>query len=594
MSWYGTAEDSTPARHDMDLAENRQVRLIAPSTAEDDQQEQLQEGIERQRKALEQMMTSRQSIDATLQTLNAEMGELKDTMQAAWGQLSSATSMPGSSKLEVKEPFSEDIPADDEHFSEEAVANAGNRGPELRKPCRRLSLNIVEEAVANARTKFLIRNRKGPVDTACCGYGAQLTNLFRSLLPERSEALTAKSVLHSPLFEGVTGVIILINGAVMGTEINLAATADPFKKPPALIACSWICIFYFYFELGLRCAAEKTEFPRGPNVYWNLLDTFLCMLGFLEQIEDATGTSGLGTEAGLRNLKMLYIFRLVRVFRISGNLANLAIMILESWYTLLWTVISLALIVYLYAVALTSLSTLYLKEKCDTTHTDWFQHLLINKTTGEPPTTASNEWQQQQETIYIIAFNFGTLPRTGHTLLQTMLGGIDWGGASQALVDANMILSVIIYLSYIAFVSLAVMNIVTGVFLDTALESARTHRDYVISKQKALRDASLNEMKMFFAAIDVDESDKISKDELLFMMQDESIQAFFGILGFDSTDADRLFKMLDVDGSGDITFDDFVHGCTHLKGPAKAIDLHDTRLAIRRLSQRLDCLTERI
>ena len=51
------------------------------------------------------------------------------------------------------------------------------------------------------------------------------------------------------------------------------------------------------------------------------------------------------------------------------------------------------------------------------------------------------------------------------------------------------------------------------------------------------------------------------------------MQAFLSGLDIDITDARIVFTLLDVDGSGGLTVEEFVDGALKLKGPAKGIDM---------------------
>merc|ERR1712232_557083 len=78
------------------------------------------------------------------------------------------------------------------------------------------------------------------------------------------------------------------------------------------------------------------------------------------------------------------------------------------------------------------------------------------------------------------------------------------------------------------------------------------------------------------------------------------MQEYLKAIDVNPDEAETLFKVLDLDGSGHIDYDEFVHGCLRLKGNAKAIDFftlqHDQKLWMRQanqMSQMLDDLQKR-
>merc|ERR1712150_246233 len=51
------------------------------------------------------------------------------------------------------------------------------------------------------------------------------------------------------------------------------------------------------------------------------------------------------------------------------------------------------------------------------------------------------------------------------------------------------------------------------------------------------------------------------------------VRMYFDAFGFDVEDAKNLFVLLDKERSGQVSFDDFIHGSVRLRGPARALDL---------------------
>merc|ERR1711920_446496 len=120
---------------------------------------------------------------------------------------------------------------------------------------------------------------------------------------------------------------------------------------------------------------------------------------------------------------------------------------------------------------------------------------------------------------------------------------------------------------------LAVMNIITGVFVDNAVETARSQRDFLIQKEMELREKYAAEMRDLFAEMDKDGSGTVGLAEIQAYLEDPRVQGYFQALGLDPRDTERLFKLIDDDGSGDVDVGEFLDGCLRLKGQARSIDV---------------------
>ena len=71
-------------------------------------------------------------------------------------------------------------------------------------------------------------------------------------------------------------------------------------------------------------------------------------------------------------------------------------------------------------------------------------------------------------------------------------------------------------------------------------------------------------------------------------------QAYFDMIGFRPGDASLLAELLDRDGSGDISLQEFIAGCERMKGEAKGIDVHMLLLECSVLNEKLDVLHENL
>merc|ERR1712232_57522 len=72
---------------------------------------------------------------------------------------------------------------------------------------------------------------------------------------------------------------------------------------------------------------------------------------------------------------------------------------------------------------------------------------------------------------------FGSLGGTALTLFQSITGGVDWRDISHPLGDSISPMLAIVFIGYVSFMILALLNVVTGIFVDNAITKTKEHSD---------------------------------------------------------------------------------------------------------------------
>merc|ERR1711939_667077 len=129
------------------------------------------------------------------------------------------------------------------------------------------------------------------------------------------------------------------------------------------------------------------------------------------------------------------------------------------------------------------------------------------------------------------------------------------------------------FIFYISLILFAVLNVITGVFCQTAIESTKNNDEEVIHEQLKYKSRLAHKLREIFEVVDSDKSGTISLQELEEYCEDPKVIAFFNSLEIDTTDVWYLFHILDEDESGHLHLDEFVMGLQGLKGAAKRIDM---------------------
>jgi len=321
----------------------------------------------------------------------------------------------------------------------------------------------------------------------------------------------------------------------------------------------------------MRMAFQKMMYFISEDKLWNLFDFTLVLFSIIDflMLYIIRESSSIGST--LKIIKMLRIVRIFRVFRFFRELALLALMIADSIRSLLWALVTLFIIMYVFAICFTTSATHYLNETADEAphqEVDWDTHSTVSR-------------------------RFGTVSRAINSLTLSMLNGVSWGEISEPLFNMDPPLGALFFF-YIFFTMLAVLNIITGVFVDNAVETAKSQREFLVQKEMELKEKYLEEMRDLFHSMDKDGSGSLTIEEIHEHFSDVRVKSYFQVLGMDPDDIERLFRLIDQDASGEVEVQEFLDGCLRLKGEARSIDLHtvmyDCKACLKELSLMSACL----
>jgi hypothetical protein len=166
------------------------------------------------------------------------------------------------------------------------------------------------------------------------------------------------------------------------------------------------------------------------------------------------------------------------------------------------------------------------------------------------------------------------------TLFQSVTGGLDWNDAMRPLTDEIHPFLAVVFGVYIAFTVLAVMNVVTGVFVESALLSANHDQAmYMVNNMREL----------FLRANDGDPNGSMVWEKFKTLLGTKQMRDFFKAIDVDMNvhAARSVFQLLDMDKSGSVELDEFVTGCSRLRGQARALDLNVILYEMREMSTQM-------
>jgi len=358
------------------------------------------------------------------------------------------------------------------------------------------------------------------------------------------------------VFDYVMGLAIFANAILMGVQADLAVQSarTGAVEPPAVRALAVILGVIFTVELVLRIFAFRLDFFTKPGWKWNIFDFVLVFLQISEEVVTAVVYTDNGSRSVnlsfmriLRVLRLVRIVRLVRVLRLIRELRTLVQSIASTMTSLLWTVVLLLLLIFVVGIC--------------------FTQVIADVAEGEP--------QVLREGTDTFEF-YGSLMRSVMSLYQSITSGVSWRDASLPLERHSGIMG-LVFAIYIAFAALAMLNVITGVFVESAMASAREENTVtVVSRMREIVDR-----------MDVGESGQMTWEQFEGQLDNPVMEAYFKSIDLSVTEARSLFLLLDIDEQGFIDVEEFIAGCCRIHGPAKAIDLTTLMCQVRKLHMEL-------
>jgi len=257
----------------------------------------------------------------------------------------------------------------------------------------------------------------------------------------------------------------------------------------------------------------------------------------------------------LRILRATRVTRVVRLVRAVDALKQLRTMLyamMNSFFALMWAFVLIIIIVYAFSIVFGTAVSSFTPE-------DNAERLAAGLIV--PGDALEN-----------LEDSFGSLYMTMVTLFVCISGGDDWmqhGGKLRWLNWGEVYFMV--FLFYIGFSVIGLLNVVTGVFVDSAV-CTRTEDEVVASFRDDEKRTS-EEVRKIFVAADTDGSGTMTMRELVDTVEKPWVKAYFSGLNIDPSEAEIIFSLMDTDGSDCISIDEFVRGVMMLKGQAKSIDV---------------------
>lgn len=400
------------------------------------------------------------------------------------------------------------------------------------------------------------RSRQREAKRVSLRHSATLAEMGANPKPSEQQGILQK-IVKSTVFEMFFALVVVLNSVFIGIEVEVSISSFA-TRPPEIYLAQYIFACLFTVELALRWGAAGWKFFFSDDWAWSWFDLFVVLTSIWEVVLDMlysgpaaddsssrlSGMSGLRTFRIIRITRIAKTIRLLRMFRMVLALRTLIASIVNTLKSLLWALVLLGLIVYVFSVLF-----------CQAVSS----HML-------DPLAA----QLPERELMLAQRHFASLGDSYLSLFMSIAGGVSWEEL-MAPIKQISIAWVLLFLFYISFTCFAVLNVVTAVFCQSAMEGAQNDHASRVQAILADKEAHVQKIRKLFSEFGAD--DVVTYEMFRDKFNTQAVQEYFATIGLEVPDAWSLFKLLDMDGGGAVEVEEFLDGCLRLRGQATALDV---------------------
>eukprot|EP00404_Azadinium_spinosum_P030869 CAMPEP_0180564782 /NCGR_PEP_ID=MMETSP1037_2-20121125/5193_1 /TAXON_ID=632150 /ORGANISM="Azadinium spinosum, Strain 3D9" /LENGTH=548 /DNA_ID=CAMNT_0022581703 /DNA_START=1 /DNA_END=1647 /DNA_ORIENTATION=- len=358
--------------------------------------------------------------------------------------------------------------------------------------------------------------------------------------------LFAKFV-QSNLFETISVCVIIMNSAFVtyttDREVNHMGEQN---STTSCIEMSFLT--YYVLELVAKMWVHRWHFFCNNEMQWNIFDFFLVMLAMYDWIwtkaTESSGSTNLTFMRVIRILKITKALRMVKLINFFSKLRLILNSLLGSFSSLMWSIVMLGLIFFMFALVFVQGVTPVLMD----------------------PTLDHEKEEEVRE-------HFGSVSNAIFTLFQTTFGGDDWGNFYVSIREAGHFYSAL-FVFFVAFIQIALVNVLTGVFVDNAMKLAQPDHDALALEMRKTEVGDAQQLRQLIVDMDSGKDGKISKADFADSMKKDKLRAQLAVLGLDIKNTQIFFDLIvESSKNEEVDIDEFITHCMRLKGTASSFDM---------------------
>jgi voltage-gated sodium channel len=341
---------------------------------------------------------------------------------------------------------------------------------------------------------------------------------------------------------------------------NPLPRSDPIWK-----TIETIFLLFFAVECGTRLFFHSDDYCKRWRADWmNWFDVVIVAISFIDlQLQHSFKVFSL-----FRVVRLARLARLVRLFRMFKELYLFVAGWTEVVKTFVWVLPILMLFIFVFGIFFTEFINPCLRlsaDECERAGGDDFVELYPDP---DRPLKARvpGDWTRDDY--------FSSVSSSMLTLFQVVtLDG--WSTKLARPLLATHAPLCLLFIGFILLTHYGILNVIVGVVCESMIQIARQNDARVAEMVKTDTKQLLSSLRQAFSPVHTNNGQEwsINREDFMKQMNKRSVREILACCEIPVHDVEDLFDILDADGSGDITWDEFFEGCQLIKGQARGEDL---------------------
>lgn len=360
-------------------------------------------------------------------------------------------------------------------------------------------------------------------------------------------------------------LVIFLNAMFEAYETDIEISSYNKGATRIVIFMDLSFLTFYCIEIALKFVLHRGYFFANTDVRWNIFDLCLVMSTLVEHVLQSFAAAHIAADVkfmrSMRILKLAKALHVVRMFRFITEFRLIMNSVLGCLLSFFWSFVVLLFIIYIWALVFVKGVASFLRES----------HRL-----GDMDPVLEEE----------LLIWFGSTRKSMLALYMAVSGGDDWH-VIYSIVEHTGPRNAVIFLIYILFIQIAVMNIVTGMFVENAMKLAEPDRADIALRNRKAYMAEAAALEKICRDMDKDKNGGISEAEFYAAYAtNPKFRDHLSALGLHIHDAEMFFNLLSTtrdEDEDEVGIDAFVACCLKLRGVATSLDLQHVEMQIKHL-----------
>jgi hypothetical protein len=355
--------------------------------------------------------------------------------------------------------------------------------------------------------------------------------------------------VNSNFFKLMSAGVIMLNYYYIIYQTDFKMSHMGESEPDAMFVIE-ICFTAFYvWELCCQLVAQRKDFFLGSDKLWNLFDMAIVFVSVVELLVTLGGGTSINLSF-LRVLRFLKISRVLRMFSALRLCKEIRIMVdalSGSFLIFVFCSIMLAMFYSIFAIFFVQGATAYLESTPEV----------------------------DLKVLRNIKDDFGSVSATMLSLFMAISGGNDWSQYHETVTAVGTTYN-FLFLFFIAFSSIAFLNVITGVFAEKALSLASPSSDELMVRRTEKERKDAQELVSLLQRVFGENGPAdLGEESFECFLDHPEVKRYFEVRGMRPCAASRFFMLLlEIHQTETVDFGTFVSAVVKLDGMACSMDLH--------------------